>query len=263
MEGLGTPAVIVHGPASPHSYSLRPSEAREISGATVVFWLGPEYETFLTRPLATLAHKAKIVALLRAPDVHTLAARRGGSWEAATHTRGTISSDLDPHAFLDPRNAIAMTRAMALALEDTDPEHRNRYAANAERAIALLTGLDLELDASLAGVRDVPFLVFHDGYQYLEHRYGLHAVGSIVVTPERPPGAKRLTELRRKVVELKAACVFGEPQFEPALVKTAVEGTKAKTGVLDYIGVNLTPGPDAYFKMMRDLARNLVDCLSG
>src|SRR5581483_4638344 len=172
-------------------------------------------------------------------------------------------SDIDPHVFLDPGNAIALAQAIAASLSEIDPQHRDRYTANLEREVARLKALDLELDARFAPVRETPYLVFHDGYQYLEHRYGLHAVGSIVVAPERPPGAKRITELRDKVASLHAACVFAEPQFEPALVRTAVEGTKAKTGTLDYIGVDLPPGPDAYFAMMRDLARNLVGCLSG
>jgi zinc transport system substrate-binding protein len=264
MEGVGTPGLIIHGAASPHAYALRPSDARQLNNAQVVFWIGPEYENFLAKPVTTLAGKARVMALLHVPDIEALPARQGGSWtNAAPPPRGGKPANIDAHAFLDPQNAMAMVKAIANTLSEIDPEHRNRYGANAERETAQLKALDLELQARLAPVRDTPFLVFHDGYQYLEHRYGLKAVGSLVVSPERPPGAKRMTEIRRNIETLHAVCIFAEPQFDASLVHTAAQGTKARTAVLDYIGVDIPPGPNAYFVMMRDLARSLVSCLSG
>jgi zinc transport system substrate-binding protein len=262
MDGVGTPGLIVHGAASPHAYALRPSDARLLNAAQVVFWIGPEYESFLIKPVAALAGKARVVALLRAPDVQTLPARQGGSWSTPAAPRNPKSGDIDPHVFLDPLNAIAMVEVIAATLGEADPAHRDRYRTNAEREIAQLKALDLELQARLAPVRSAPFLVFHDGYQYLEKRYGLNAVGSLVVSPERAPGARRMNEIRRKIETLRAACIFAEPQFDSGLVHTAAEGTKARTAVLDYVGVDVPPGPAAYFVMMRDLARSLVGCLS-
>ena len=59
------------------------------------------------------------------------------------------------------------------------------------------------------------------------------AIGSITVSPEVMPGAERVSELREKISDLSATCVFSEPQFEPKLVETLVDGTGARTGVLD------------------------------
>jgi zinc transport system substrate-binding protein len=158
---------------------------------------------------------------------------------------------------------VAIVNAMAQALGDVDPGNRTRYQANARTTIGRIEGLDADLKALLAPVRTVPYIVFHDGYQYFEKRYGLNAVGSITVSPERPPGARRLGEIRRKIDRLKAACVFGEPQFETGFVRTVSEGTKARIGVLDYIGIDQEPGPDAYLGMMRGLGRSLAACLGG
>jgi len=77
------------------------------------------------------------------------------------------------------------------------------------------------------------------------------------------PGAERVSELREKILELNATCVFSEPQFEPKLVETLVEGTGARTGVLDPLGTNLTKGPDLYFQLLRNMASSLKKCLSG
>jgi zinc transport system substrate-binding protein len=121
--------------------------------------------------------------------------------------------------------------------------------------------LDAGLRQRLAAVKGVPFVVFHDAYHYLEHRYGLAAIGSITVSPENRPGARRLQEIRGKIVALGARCVFSEPQFEPRLVTTVIAGTGARTGVLDPEGAALAPGPELYFQLMNGLAESLVHCL--
>ena len=86
-------------------------------------------------------------------------------------------------------------------------------------------------------------MVFHDAYQYFEHRFGLTAVGSITVSPEVQPSAKRLTEIRRKIAALDARCVFAEPRFQPNLVNAVIEGT-ARIGHARSRGHDDRPGTE-------------------
>jgi zinc transport system substrate-binding protein len=165
------------------------------------------------------------------------------------------------HVWLDPQNAAAMVGAIAATLSAADPEHAAAYEANTTKVRADLARLDGELAAKLAPFHDRPFVVFHDAYQYFEDRYGLRAVGSITVDPQRTPGAGRLREIRAELEELDAACVFAEPQFRPALVETVVEGTGAGTGVLDPLGADLEAGSGQYAQLLRALSGSLVDCL--
>lgn len=265
MEGIGAPVLLVPATASAHSFALRPSEARSLAQADLVFWIGPAYETFLEKPLAALAQPHKLIRLQEAPGLALLETRGGGSWDAHhDHDHGAKTpkaAEVDGHLFLDPANARAMVAAIAAALAATDAANAPRYRTNAAALAAKLEALDGELRDLLAPVRDRPFVVFHDAYQYFDRRYALNAVGSITVSPERQPGARRLQALRRKIGQLKAVCVFAEPQFEPSLLQTVVEGTRAKTGTLDYLGAGIAPGPDAYFATMRAMAHALKDCL--
>jgi zinc transport system substrate-binding protein len=267
MAGVGTPGLLVHGAASPHTYALRPSDAARLSGARVVFWIGPAYEAFLVKPLASLATGARVVALATAPGVATLAPREGGVWEEDEHDHDHGSpgeapgARIDGHLWLDPRNAVAMAQAIAAVLSEVDPPHAGAYAANAGKLGERLGALDDALAKTLAPVRGVPFVVFHDAYQYLERRYGLTAVGAVAVSPERRPGARRVAELRDKIGKLGARCVFAEPQFEPALVRTLVAETGARTATLDPLGADLADGPGLYEAMMRRLAASLTACL--
>ena len=151
---------------------------------------------------------------------------------------------------------------MPLQANAADPDNAARYGANLVRLVARLADLDRELADRLDPVKDRPYVVFHDAYQYFERRYDLNAVGAISLGPQRRPGARRLSEVRRQIQATGALCVFAEPQFEPALVATVIEGTAARAAVLDPLGADLMPGPDAYFELMQNLAGNLVECLA-
>ncbi len=345
MEGVGEPQLLVRGGGSPHSYSLRPSDARALEQADVVFWIGEDLEVFMSKPLEALAGDAEVVELIEAPGIRLLDYREGGSWEAhddhgAGHDdhghddhakaddhddhghddhahddhghddhakadahdhdhddhghddhaeadahdhdhdkhahdehghddhdhdkhahEGHAHGEKDVHIWLDPHNAKHIVEAVVARLSAEDPAHASVYKSNGEAVIARLDALDTELASAMESVRDLPFIVFHDAYHYFENRYGLNAAGSVTVSPERQPGAKRLSEIREKVADAGAVCVFSEPQFEPALVDTVVEGTPARTGVLDPLGAEIEPGPDAYETLLRNLASSLSDCL--
>ena len=266
MKGVGAPRLLVRGVASPHRHALRPSEARALANADVVFWVGETVEHFLVTTLE--AARARVVALLEAPDVRVLPAREGGVWKVRgsgrdhDHDHDHGHGHEDGHIWLDPRNAIAIAETVARVLAEADPGNAVRYRENAHDLAARLATLENELATTLSPVKRVPYVVFHDAYQYLEARFGLNAIGSVSVHTGRAPGASRLRELRRGIVDSGARCVFREPQFEPGLVRTVIEGTGAAADVLDPLGADIPPGEDAYFALMRRIAGSLASCLS-
>lgn len=263
MEGVADPRLLVRGAASPHRFALRPSDARALSRADLVFWVGPNLETFLEGALATLAPDARVITLGNAPGLFILAARRGGVWgEERAETAAADHRNRDPHVWLDPRNARLIVGLVAKTLSDLDPENAQTYRANRDRLIGRIGGLDEEIAARLESVRRAPFLVFHDAYQYVEARYGLNALGALSGSPSRKPGARRLSELRRRLIDTKAACLFGEPQFETGLAQALIRGTSAELAVLDPLGAGVPAGPEAYFTIMRDLKDTLAECLA-
>lgn len=271
MGDLGTPALIVKGAASPHSYSLKPSDAQALQAANLVFWTGHGLELFLEDSIETLAPKATIVELSKAPGIELLPPRETGTFEhhdhgeeahgeqAHAHEHG---EEQDLHFFLDPANAKVMVATITDSLVAADPEHADTYRANAAKETADLDALITETEASLAPIKDRPFVVFHDAYQYFEQRFGLNVAGSVTLSPEIAPGADRINEIRSKLKTLDAACVFAEPVFEPRIVNVLTEGTTAKQGVLDPEGANLDEGPGLYRRLIENLATSLKACLA-
>ncbi|OAV52276.1 zinc ABC transporter substrate-binding protein [Rhizobium sp. WYCCWR10014] len=288
MQGVGEPELIVDGAASPHTYNLKPSNARALQDAKVIFWVGPGLEAFLEKPLQALGRDASIAALDDAPGLVKLPFREGGAFEphddapvhesasgqhdsasaAPEHEHDHAEADhdhgaFDTHLWLDPMNAKAMAAMITTTLVAADPANALTYQGNAKALDDKLDALDTEIKGMVAPVKDKPFIVFHDAYQYFEHRYGIRVAGSITVSPETIPGAERVSEIHRKVGELGATCVFAEPQFEPRLVNVIIEGTRAKSGVLDPEAATLKAGPDLYFNLMRGIANSMKDCLSS
>jgi len=266
MAGVGTPDLLVAGAGSPHTYTLKPSDAAHLDQANVVFWIGPPFENFLVGPMASLASKATVVALIDTPDLQLHPARNAGAWESQPRadeapSNGNAPGDVDGHIWLDPVNAKAMVAAITRTLVNIDPANAARYSMNAADLATRLDSLNNEISRTLGTVRTKPFVVFHDAYQYFQARYGVNAVGAITVSPDRLPGARRIAGVREKIVSLGAVCVFAEPQFEPKLVRTLVEGTQARIGVLDPEGTTAESGQELYFTLMRNLANNMAACL--
>jgi zinc transport system substrate-binding protein len=159
-------------------------------------------------------------------------------------------------------NAKAMVHEIEEALVEADPDNAATYEANAEAVSARLDALIADVSSELEPVKGKGFIVFHDGYQYFENRFGITASGSITVSPEVMPGAERITEIRARVQELGAACVFAEPQFEPKLVSTVIEGTNARSGTLDPLGAGLEDGAELYFQLIRNMSTSIKTCLT-
>lgn len=296
MQGVGEPYLIVKGAASPHTAALKPSDATALSQAQAIFWIGPQLENFLVKPIDSLGADAKVVALWDAAGVEKLEAREGAMFEPEDEHEGHAEHGahaenegpkahedhaadahddhegdghapahgaFNEHVWLDPENAIAMTRAIAATLESVDPANAETYRENAAAYSARLEKLEEDVRAELSTGERKPFVVFHDAYQYFEDRFDVAAAGSITVSPDRAPGAARLREIKDKLESLGASCVFTEPEFEPSVVATVTEGTSAKTGVLDPLGADLPEGPDLYPTLIKNIAKGLKDCFTS
>ena len=262
MDGVGTPELLMQGQNSEHNASFTPQQLADMEHADLVFIIGNNLEVKLGEISGTDTVGGKtFVKMNEIQRVTIHAIRQGGTWEPDDDEPATEGKAADPHLWLDPENAKLMVKSIAISLDKADPTNASSYDANAAKTLADLDGLETELKAKLAPIQHKPFIVFHDAYQYFEHRFGVTAVGSISNFSATPPSAQRLDEIHNKINSSNAACVFREPQFTDAAVVTVIEGTKAKSSMLDPIGANLKPGKAAYGDLLRQIANNLADCL--
>ena len=274
MLGVGTPDLIVQAGASPHGYTLRPSEAKALQDAQMVFWMGESLSPWMEGALDTLSSDATIITLLERDETILMEFREGALFEEHDHDdHGDEKHDdhgdhedhgsHDPHAWLSPDNARIWLNLIASQLSIVDPENAGTYFANAAAARSEIEALRTEVNSLLEPVRGKKFIVFHDAYQYFEKAFDLSASGAISLGDASKPSPARIAEIQGRIQEESIDCVLSEPQFNKGLVATVMAGSKAKTSVIDPLGVGLKPGPDLYSELIRNMTKTLVDCFES
>ena len=266
MAGIGTPDLIVNRGASPHDYSLRPSNAASLEAADLVFWISSELTPWLEGALKTLAADAKVIELMDTKASTVLPFRDGATFETHSHRHKHDEDEhatvnIDPHGWLDPDNGKTWLDVIATELSKIDPENTDIYFDNVSQGKTDIDAVISEIDATLATFRGTNFIVYHDAYQYFERRFDVLAAGSISMGDVSDPSPARIAEIRQTVEELDMTCVFSEPQFNPELVATVVDGTKARARVIDPLGTHLTLGADFYLNLLRNIAQTMASCL--
>jgi len=270
-QGVSEPTLLVPVGTSPHTYALKPSDARALQSADLIVWVGEQLENYLDKPLASLAGKSRIIEVADIDGLTFYHVREGGAFDThdhgdhddhAGHKHDHADHEDDMHLWLDPDNAKLIVARVAAELGTIDPVNATRYQDNARAMQQRIETVDAGIKSRLAAVQDRPYIVFHDAYQYFERHFGTRIVGSITVSPDQAPGARRLAELRERIRTLQAVCVFREPQFPAPVVDTLVDGSNVKVGVLDPEGADLTPGPDAYLTLMDRIGDSLANCLT-
>ncbi|MGI9277906.1 MAG: zinc ABC transporter substrate-binding protein ZnuA [Endozoicomonas sp.] len=259
-DGIAPVDVLLPPGASPHSHSLRPSDARRLNEADVVFWVGPDMETFLPRMLAG-AKQAVSVPLMNTGQLQLL---KSGSNEQHDHDHGHHDHDhgeYDAHIWLSPRNALAMAETMVETLSRVDKANQKQYEQNLAKFRARMNEADEKNRKRLAPVSEKPIFVFHDAYNYIQQHYDLNIAGYFTLNPEQPPGARHLTQLREKLRSSGKTCVFREPQFAPAYVDRITQDLPVKVAVLDPLAMDIVEGADSYVQFINGIVDSITDCL--
>ena len=276
MDGVGKPDLIVDGYNSPHGFALKPSHAKMLQNADLIFWVGEDLETFLEKPLKSIAKKAEKIELMEIKGVKKLEFRERNIFEGHDdhghddHKEHGHKEDKhddhhehahgehDPHIWLDPINAKAILSEMAEHLIEKDPNNASAYKANLKKAHKALDNLTKKVKSELKG--DFKSIVFHDAYQYFEKRFNVNVLGAFTVNTDVLPGAEQLAEIREIIEHEKVTCVFSEPQFNPDIIKAVAKDTNIKTGVIDPLGATLDPGKDLYFDLIRNMYASFKSC---
>ena len=295
MDGVGKPDLIVDGYSSPHGFALKPTHAKMLQNADIIFWVGEDIESFLEKPLSSIAKKAEKIELMETKGLNVLKFRERNIFDEDGHDdhghddhgkkeddhddhghddhgkkeddhddhghddhEGHAHGEFDPHIWLDPINAKVILFEMSKHLIENDPKNEATYRDNLSKAYKEIDKLTKEVTAELN--ESVASIVFHDAYQYFEKRFGVNILGAFTVNTDVMPGAEQLAEIREVIEHDKVACVFSEPQFNPDIIKAVAKDMNIKTGVVDPLGATLNPGKDLYFKLIRNMSASFTGC---
>ena len=285
MDGVNKPGLIVDGYSSPHGFALKPSHAKMLQEADIIFWVGEDLENFLEKPLDSIANKAEKIELLEIKGLKKLKFREKNIFdehddhghEEEGHDEdghddhgdeeeghddhgheGHAHGEYDPHIWLDPVNAKTILNEMVEHLIENDEKNAPIYKKNLDKALKDIDKLISEVKSELN--KDISFIVFHDAYQYFEERFNVTVLGAFTVNTDVMPGAEQLSEIREIIEHDKVSCIFSEPQFNPDIINTVAKDMDIKTGVLDPLGATIDPGKGLYFDLIRNMSKSFKGC---
>ena len=286
MDGVGKPDLIVDGFNSPHGFSMKPSHAKMLQNADLIFWIGEDLESFLEKPLNSIAKKAEKIELIEIKGLNVLKFRERNIFDEHDHDdhakkeddhddhddhdkkeddhedhdghEGHGHGEYDPHIWLDPINAKVILKEMTEHLIENDLKNASTYKSNLDKALNDTDKLTMDVMTELN--ESTSSIVFHDAYQYFEERFNVKILGAFTVNTDVMPGAEQLSEIREIIEHDKVKCIFSEPQFNPDIIKVVAKDMNIKTGVVDPLGATLNPGKDLYFDLISNMSSSFKGC---
>ena len=264
QDGIAVPEVLLPPGASPHNYALRPSDVRRVQEADLLYWIGPNMETFLPRVLSGRSKASVPVESLPGMHLrHFTASTEHHDDDEDEHDHDHRPGSVDAHLWLSSVNARVIAAKMAADLSQADPANAARYESNVKAFDARLDALDAQIKQRVAGISGKQYFVFHEAFDYFEEAYGLKHAGVFAVSSEVQPGAQHVAAMRARLTEFGKTCVFSEPPLRPRLADTLSAGLPVKLAELDGLGGYTPATAQGYEQLLSKLADDLAGCLEG
>ena len=299
METRGEPQLIIEGTNNPHTFVFKPSHAKMIEEADIIFWIGEDLEAFMEKPLDSLAEKAQVISFMELSSIEKLKFREKNIFDDHDghedeheghededdhgHKDDDHDDDHDGHEDEHEGHDDDHKDAHAHAHGEFDP-HIWLDPENAKEMVKIIrdelikidpegqrqysvntAGATLELDNLINSVekelsKDISYIVFHDAYQYFENRFGVIPAGALTLNPDVLPGAKQIADIQDVINDKGIKCIFSEPQYNPKIIETLGNDMNVSTGVIDPLGAFIDAGPTMYVELINGIANSIKEC---
>ncbi len=248
--------LLVQDKKSPHRMILKPSQRRLLHTADSVFYIDNNYEFFIPAALNNNGYRISEFALLQTYPLRTLHTHNDD--DDAHHNDNKRA--IDPHLWLDINNAKIIVRHIQEIVTQHYPQHATLYKNNAIALRSRLNKLHTELASTLTPNQQKPYVVLHDAYQYFEKHFNLQQGIAIYHSTAIPASANRIQTIRQLINDSGIRCAFIEPQL-PRKMMDAIIDNPQHIYLLDPLGADINAGAELYFKLMRQMTKQLRACL--
>ena len=207
-----------------------------------MLWVGPQLEEALSESIATAA--ASVI------NTYALIQENGL----------TVSGAIDPHVWLSTQNARLIAAALTRELAEKDSGNRQLYENNRNDFFNSLDNLDAEIFATLEGLQEMPFAVYHNAFRYYEKQYGLTHIASYTENEELQPGIRKVLEVREQLADNNVNCLLLEPSNNPEEI-SQLTGRDMKLVSIDILGFDYAANKTGYRDFMRGITQAIKTCL--
>ncbi len=227
----------------PHTREIVPRQIALLKSAALLVRIGLDHEPWLPRALAAAGTTPRDVDISRGvavldPDIPRLSA------DARPH----LHAWGNPHYWLDPANAHAITTSILEALAAARPRDRAFFTDNRARFLARLDAALTRWRARLAPFAGARLVVVHDTWPYFARRFGLDIAGAVEETPGVPPSPAHLGRLIERMRAAGVRTIVAEPGASSAIVRRVADATGARVVTL-VPSVGAEPGASDYLAL--------------
>lgn len=248
---------LVGANADAHVYQPTPGDAKTLAQARLVVINGLGFEGWLERLVKSSGYKGEVVVASR--GVRPLGAV--GHHHTGHHHAGQV----DPHAWLDPANAVLYVNNIARALGEADPAGEPVYREQAARLIQDIQAAEAEVRTQMAAVPESRRVVVcsHESLAYFGRAFGIRFVSPVGKSTEASASAAEMAKLIRQIKQNNIPAVFLENISNARLLERISRETGATLGGTLYSdALSFEHGPAAsYTALMRHNGRTLAAAL--
>lgn len=300
-DGVTSTDVLVPKGASPHDYSLKPSDVQKIKSAELILWIGEDVDMFLDTSVLRDVDRKKVITITEMSEISDDMLHKGehhhhhdGDDDDHDHAHKHNHDDdhdhdhahkhdhdddhadkhdhghehhnhqglsTNWHVWYSPDIAELVAKKVAVRLSEIYPEKKTLIEKNLAEFNRTLDDVDDKIEKQLKPVEKKGFYVFHDAYTYFNEEYDLNQVGYFTINPLVAPGAKTLAKIKHEIKEHKVQCLFAEPQFTPKVIEGLKKATGVKVGTLDPMGDAVKLGKNSYANFLQYTADSYLKCL--
>ncbi len=229
VKDIGKDRVVVHTVVppgvSPHSYVMKPSDARNLKNAAALFFIDNDFDQWISKgKLPVHLHRVSLMSSVPQTLLHRFPA-------SSKYPQKT-----DPHFWLDPRIVQSILPGVAHELCSVDAEGCETYKANAEQLSIRLTETEKKMHAVLSGIKGKSFIAMHPSMLYMADRFGFQIADVLEKNPGFEPGMKELNELILRGSQKDIHAILSEPQFPKALAQKIARSSGKPLLIFDPIG---------------------------
>lgn len=246
---------LIPGTVSAHDFALKPSDLHALQTADLIIWMGP----LATPGMAKLMTQPEMAAksLTLEDNISPLFQREAGVFGDAS----PALKSADPHAWLDPDHGRVWAGLIAEALQSRDLAKAKLYHQQSLQLIADIDRAEAKIFAQLAKPDALPYVQFHDAFQYFEAHFGLSPLGAASSGDHEHTSLGVVTKLRLQLSNSAASCVFVEDKQQAKQAAPLLEVAGSKVGFLDPMGRGVPASEYTYPALLLAIAAGFTACL--
>lgn len=247
---------------SPHTYVFKPSAMKKISDADIIFRIDDHFEVMLNPAFSNVLDQTKIVSFADYPTMHLLPLSSKHIHDIHDD-KGDKHNAIDMHLFTSPQNAIAIAQIIADKLSNIDPDNSNNYTANLQNFKNEVLKVSNAIKLQLEPYKDVPYVVFHDSWQYFRDYFGLQKPKIIHFQEGVAAGIKTIKDTRKEISSQNIYCIFSDLNTSPKRVTALNEGLSIKNVVIDVLASHIPINQNTYTNWLESMGYQVKSCLEN